>query len=170
MYPIVPVPSPVPAAPPVTPPAPDPGAFTANSFFTSPSTYLTLVTYLLPILNMVFGQDVSEVAQAFANAAPVVATGILLVARNRQQISRVQANTVLAQLAAAPAPVANTFIGRHALPDAEERIAALELEIQKVNQQSSDGLRELRDILNGLQAVIVTVDRLRETLDATSPV
>lgn len=160
-----------------TPPPADPNAFTANSFFTSPSTYLTLITYLLPILNMVFGQDVSEVAQAFANAAPIIATGILLVARNRQQIALVQANTVLARIAAIPtvdAPhrnvMANAFVGRHALPEAEERIAALELEIQKVNQQSSDGLRELRDILNGLEDVIVTVDKLRDSLDAASPV
>lgn len=129
-------------------PAPDPGAFTASSFFTSPSTYLTLVTYLLPILNMVFGQDVSETAQAFANASPIIATGILLVARNRQQIARVHANTTLAQIAATPAaaPVpivaSPVFMGE----GAGGRIGALESQVQELKTRNDVILNALQEM------------------------
>lgn len=79
-------------------PAPNPpGDFTTSTFFTSPSTYLTLVTYLLPLLNLIFGEDVSAPAEAVANAAPIIATAVLLVMRNRAKVVVTEANLELAK-------------------------------------------------------------------------
>lgn len=102
-------------------------AFKTSTFWTSPSTYLTLVTYLLPLLNIAFGRDVSALAEAVANMAPIVATGILLVMRNIAQGRVTQANLELSKLKLA----SGSYVPRDGrkeerLDDLERRMCALE--------------------------------------------
>ncbi len=81
---------------PVNPPANPPGDFAVNSIWTSPSLYLTLATYLLPLLTMIFHRDVSAVVQAIAQAAPGIATVALLIARVLHKNTIIKANAGLA--------------------------------------------------------------------------
>ena len=75
-----------------TPPVettPDP---TSSAFWTSPSSYLTLSTYLLPVLSLLFHKDFSQYAQAISQLAPLVATAVLLIMRGQHKKAVIAAN------------------------------------------------------------------------------
>jgi hypothetical protein len=110
-------------------PAPEPpGDFATSAFWTSPSSWLTITSYLLPILNLLFGRDVSEVAQAAANLGPIVATAVLLYSRARAKEVVTRANLELAKLRM-------TKIGDPRDGFYEERIDELEAAVAKLLQE-----------------------------------
>lgn len=77
--------------PPVTT-TPDP---TSSAFWTSPSSYVTVATYLLPILSTLFHKDFSSYAQAISQLAPLVATAVLLVMRGQHKKAVIAANAAV---------------------------------------------------------------------------
>lgn len=85
-----------PGTSPVVPAPAPPGDFGTSSVWTSPSTYITAISYLLPILSTIFHKDFTQYAQAISQAAPIVATAILLVARNLHKREVIRANAQLA--------------------------------------------------------------------------
>ena len=85
-----------PSTSPVAPSSAPAGDFTSSSFWTSPSSYITIATYLLPILTGVFHRDFSQYAQAIAQLAPLVATAVLLVMRGLHKRTVITANASLA--------------------------------------------------------------------------
>lgn len=89
---------PTPTDTPSVPATEPPGDFTTGSFWASPSTWITITTYLLPILTAVFHRDFSAQAKAIAQIAPMIATGVLLLARNLHKREVIRANLHLASL------------------------------------------------------------------------
>lgn len=85
-----------PSTSPVTPSPAPAGDFTSSSFWTSPSSYITIATYLLPILTGIFHKDFSKYAQAVAELAPLVATAVLLIMRGLHKRTVIMSNTTLA--------------------------------------------------------------------------
>ena len=78
-------------------PAPTPvGDFGSSAFWTSPSSYITIATFLLPVLATVFHKDFTQYAQAISQLAPLVATAVLLVMRGSHKRAVLVANTQLA--------------------------------------------------------------------------
>ena len=85
-----------PSTSPVTPSPAPAGDFTSSSFWTSPSSYITIATYLLPILTGIFHKDFSQYAQAVSQLAPLVATAVLLIMRGLHKDTVVTSNMTLA--------------------------------------------------------------------------
>ena len=85
-----------PSTSPVTPSPAPAGDFTSSSFWTSPSSYITIATYLLPILTGIFHKDFSQYAQAVSQLAPVIATAVLLIMRGLHKRTVITSNTTLA--------------------------------------------------------------------------
>lgn len=85
-----------PSTSPVTPSPTPAGDFTSSSFWTSPSSYITIATYLLPILTGVFHKDFNQYAQAVAELAPLVATAVLLIMRGLHKRTVITSNMTLA--------------------------------------------------------------------------
>lgn len=78
-----------------TPPVettPDP---TSSAFWTSPSSYITVATYVLPILSTILHKDFSQYAQAISQLAPLVATAVLLVMRGQHKKAVIAANAAV---------------------------------------------------------------------------
>ena len=84
-----------PSTSPVTPSPAPAGDFTSSSFWTSPSSYITIATYLLPILTGIFHKDFSQYAQAVSQLAPLVATAVLLIMRGLHKNTVVTSNMEL---------------------------------------------------------------------------
>lgn len=81
---------------PVATPTAPPGDFTTGAFWESPSTYLALSSYLLPLLSLIFHKDFSVAAKAISEFAPIFATGVLMLMRNLHKREVIKANAQLA--------------------------------------------------------------------------
>lgn len=77
--------------PPITT-VPDP---TSSAFWTSPSSYITLSTVILPIITMIWHKDTSAAAKAIAEAAPLLAAVALLVMRGLHKRAVIAANATV---------------------------------------------------------------------------
>jgi hypothetical protein len=63
-----------------TKPSPDPLApYDLASFWENPTSYITIATYILPIIAIVFHRNVDEAMQAVAAFAPIAATVAYLI-------------------------------------------------------------------------------------------
>ena len=86
-----------PSVQPLTPPSDPPGDFTSTPIWQSPSTWLTLSTYLLPLFTLIFKDNAPAVVEAVVAIGPLLATVILVIQRNANHRQLVQANANLAQ-------------------------------------------------------------------------
>lgn len=120
-------------------PAPiPPGDFTNSSVWTSPSTYLTLSTYLLPLFTLIFKDNANAVVNAVVGIAPIVATLVLVIQRNQNHRNVQQLNAQLTVQRMAKEPEAMTVVEAEVLPSME--YAGAEIERLKAEMVELRGL------------------------------
>lgn len=81
-----------------TPVGEAPGYVTVSPIWTSPSTYIAISSYILPVLALVFHRDFSAQAKVLVDAAPGVATVVLLIMRQLHRTAVIKANVRLAEI------------------------------------------------------------------------
>lgn len=107
--------------------------FQITSVWQSPSTYITLATYIIPDINLAVGRDVGDLVLALANLAPLVATAILLVGRVIAHNRVTAANLRLTELKVEVAKGYTPQDGEH-----ETRLDALELRYAELEELIGD--------------------------------
>lgn len=120
------------------------GDFTTGSFWQSPSTWVALASYLLPIASTVFHKDLSSYAQAIAEIGPVLATAVLLAARSLHKREVVRQNAHLAQQRAS--------IAHERQLTAIQAKAQTDLQVKLALVQSGATAKQMADKLKALQA------------------